>query len=560
MVLTREQADAAIGHILEQVLRQEANSELHQALKYNSITDPYLLSTMDESTVESLHYEDCDKNEQRVKSSYTQKIRSFIGFIVNEIETGISINEDYCIHITPERFDSYRIASIVTRTSSAPCITQSNIGSFIQSSHCIDEHKQSTNDGEHYNGELFNINVSDIDPNMHGPTAEHNISSDHAPHVSWDQWRHSPDDDKNNWEKQTPECKTIIHAPQPPPDPNPTQATSALSPQLHTLHEGSQPSENSKKFSIGVTSGCEDIANTANGKSPTGFKEDNGKTPTGFEKDGRIYTEVYDASAYNVAGSDVKTIACTPTKKWNTKGINNHRITDILIVTTDAAVAMIHQNAHTGKDKENGELHFPFIATSIQMNGEIHSTPSIAILQKYGENCCTHIDAITEHTKCIYVKFQHLPNYDGHEDMLVYSKAIDYLNNDAGNPNIWQVKQILAYQGPHFKDDYKSYNFNSRFGWGSSQIKSESLAMTVTYKHISCTIYKQEKELLQLSKWKQFRIALWFEYGSTIACNYNYFTKQNDTNKCNCRMDIVHIVEKDYIYGDNKFIIQPCLY
>ena len=59
MVLTKDQSKEAIKHILEQVLNQEPDSNLHLALKQNDIGTPHDIITLSADDINAL---DCMKD------------------------------------------------------------------------------------------------------------------------------------------------------------------------------------------------------------------------------------------------------------------------------------------------------------------------------------------------------------------------------------------------------------------------------------------------------------------------------------------------------------------
>lgn len=126
MVLTRDQAKAAMTYILETIFNLNADSILHKSLERAAITSPLDLITMREVEYELLDYEDSQKAILTIPRGYSGLLRAFKAFISYQVSKGISIDDNTWTTITPDEFNSFRVSSTYLQNLSTPAAISSS--------------------------------------------------------------------------------------------------------------------------------------------------------------------------------------------------------------------------------------------------------------------------------------------------------------------------------------------------------------------------------------------------------------------------------------------------
>ena len=125
MVLSRIQKTAVMTHILEIVLDQDPDSNIHKALATNDITSPHDLSMMDEDDINDLEYPTSTAGVTKVLSKGNRGLlKAFKGYVTHQATIGSPIDDNSWLSITREDFDAFRISpSFTLRTTPAftPC-------------------------------------------------------------------------------------------------------------------------------------------------------------------------------------------------------------------------------------------------------------------------------------------------------------------------------------------------------------------------------------------------------------------------------------------------------
>ena len=93
------------------------------------------------------------------------------------------------------------------------------------------------------------------------------------------------------------------------------------------------------------------------------------------------------------------------------------------------------------------------------------------------------------------------------EELITYSKMLDYISRDQENTVVWKFRRIVSHQGPLKKHDkmYMGSRWNIQVEWENGEVTTEPLNTIATDDPVTCAIYAKEKGLLDLEGWKRFK-------------------------------------------------------
>ena len=119
MVLTRAEQQSALKHILETVFNLPTNSPIHKSFAYNFIESPYDIIFMEERDFEKLDYYNDDNKVLLLKKGHIGLLRAFQYFILYQHQNSF-VHDDFCMSITREEFNIFRISPNYLVTLSEP--------------------------------------------------------------------------------------------------------------------------------------------------------------------------------------------------------------------------------------------------------------------------------------------------------------------------------------------------------------------------------------------------------------------------------------------------------
>lgn len=105
MVLTKAEKKQILSHILEQVLEEEADSNLHKVLAQNNAKTVLDITNMADNTIDLLKYWDDKKNAIDIAKFDAGLLKSFKAFVAHRINSNNPIEDDDWLHLTVQEFD-----------------------------------------------------------------------------------------------------------------------------------------------------------------------------------------------------------------------------------------------------------------------------------------------------------------------------------------------------------------------------------------------------------------------------------------------------------------------
>ena len=81
------------------------------------------------------------------------------------------------------------------------------------------------------------------------------------------------------------------------------------------------------------------------------------------------------------------------------------------------------------------------------------------------------------------------------------------MEGNDGEELLWKFKSIDAHQGPLKQMDaaYKGSRWNVRVNWENGEVTYEPLAIIAKSNPVTCAIYADKNNLLELEGWRQFK-------------------------------------------------------
>ena len=126
MVLTRQEAQAAFNHVLDNVIGCGDNSPLKSALQHEGFDDIFALITISDEDIDSLSYKDPSNASSFIPIPGGDKnlVRIFRHYVIHRNASGDLINDNW-IGITQTDFDAFRVdptflATFVEQARSSP--------------------------------------------------------------------------------------------------------------------------------------------------------------------------------------------------------------------------------------------------------------------------------------------------------------------------------------------------------------------------------------------------------------------------------------------------------
>ena len=130
MVMTREQARAAMTHILDNVLNLPPQSPVHSALERAAIFTPIDLVTLDRGEFEELLYTDGDGEVMPLPKGYAGLLRGFQAFILYKRNNGTPLGENTWATLTDEEFNEFRLSPNFYTGGASPSVVLSGPQTF----------------------------------------------------------------------------------------------------------------------------------------------------------------------------------------------------------------------------------------------------------------------------------------------------------------------------------------------------------------------------------------------------------------------------------------------
>ena len=130
-------------------------------------------------------------------------------------------------------------------------------------------------------------------------------------------------------------------------------------------------------------------------------------------------------------------------------------------------------------------------------NGEIHRATIVQMLEDHESNVKNNPTLL---------KFK-IDNGKGAEDIITYSRLLDYLSRDDENETVWKFRRIISHQGPLRSDspDYKGSTYNVMVEWETGEVTAEPLQVIAADDPVTCAKYAKDHNLLDLPGWKRFK-------------------------------------------------------
>ena len=140
------------------------------------------------------------------------------------------------------------------------------------------------------------------------------------------------------------------------------------------------------------------------------------------------------------------------------------------------------------------------------------------------------------------------------EELITYTKMLDYIARDQESDVVWKFRRIVSHQGPMSKHDkmYMGSRWNIQIEWENGEITTEPLNTIAADDPVTCAIYAKEKGLLHLEGWKRFKgiarrqkkfermvnqaklrsynTAPRYKYGFEVARDYNHAMRLDERN------------------------------
>lgn len=126
MVMTREQARAAMTHILEAVLNLAPNSPVHRALERAAIFTPVDLVTLDRDDFETLLYTEDDGEVMPLPKGYAGLLRAFQAFVLFKRDNGTTLTESTWETLEEGEFNEFRLGPNYYTGAASPPVSFSS--------------------------------------------------------------------------------------------------------------------------------------------------------------------------------------------------------------------------------------------------------------------------------------------------------------------------------------------------------------------------------------------------------------------------------------------------
>ena len=170
-------------------------------------------------------------------------------------------------------------------------------------------------------------------------------------------------------------------------------------------------------------------------------------------------------------------------------------------------IKQLHQNISNGEtpDKPSMPIIEPadLIGRSFLLpereDGEHHRTRIVELIKEHDNR--TNNDAN-------HVKFKCSVNNDQYKQILAYDDIMNFIEkDDSSDPVVWKFKIITAHEGPIDKNhpSWRGSSNNVMIEWENGEITSETLNVIAANDPVTCAIYADENELLELPGWRRFR-------------------------------------------------------
>ena len=121
MVLSRAQRTQVMTHILEEVLLQLPDSNIHRAMTHNLITSPHDLCVEDEKDIELFQYNTAAPTNPQVLALLPRGniglLKAFKAYVAHQEALGTPIDDASWTSITQDDFDAFRISAAYTARS-----------------------------------------------------------------------------------------------------------------------------------------------------------------------------------------------------------------------------------------------------------------------------------------------------------------------------------------------------------------------------------------------------------------------------------------------------------
>ncbi len=142
------------------------------------------------------------------------------------------------------------------------------------------------------------------------------------------------------------------------------------------------------------------------------------------------------------------------------------------------------------------------------------------LLEPHEDGQCFHaqiVKAIEDHEDKLahhpdHLKFLCSINNDAAEEIMSYNNILTHIQWDEDSDIVWKFQCITSHEGP-LKPNHPSYkesSYNVLVEWENGEITSEPLSIIAADDPVTCAIYAQDNNLLDLEGWKRFKgIAKW---------------------------------------------------
>ena len=99
-------------------------------------------------------------------------------------------------------------------------------------------------------------------------------------------------------------------------------------------------------------------------------------------------------------------------------------------------------------------------------------------------------------------------NDDEYEEIVTYNNIVDHIEKDQDDPSAWKFQRITAHEGPLSKShpNYKGSTYNIMVEWETREITSEPLSIIAMDDPVTCAIYANNNNILDIDGWKRFKI------------------------------------------------------
>ena len=84
---------------------------------------------------------------------------------------------------------------------------------------------------------------------------------------------------------------------------------------------------------------------------------------------------------------------------------------------------------------------------------------------------------------------------------------LEHIERDEEDATVWKFRRIVAHEGPLIPShpNYKGSTYNVMVEWEDGQVTSEPLSIIGADDPVTCTMYGNEHDLLDLPGWKWFK-------------------------------------------------------